>query len=1343
MPQLGRISGPLLAENLLRNGANLTFSNDRTVPASVLLHLDVVNQRVGIRTSVPTSDFLINNTVGTPNIIADSGVISDFDITQGQIQNLIGDINIVAADTVIVPHLRTQDIDINGNTISTYTENTDLVLQADHSQLVSILDNTVFDQDLTIAGNAFLQALNASNLQFENVTVAGALTVDNTAEFENIRIDQNNISTTISDSSIDIRPDGIGTLEAFASTNIDQSLTVTDNLDVEGSTTLGSNNADSVTFNSQIDSDVVPSQNSVYNLGSPQRQWSEIKSQLLNGIDIETAIITVGTVQLGDPQGNIFYVAANGDNSNRGDHQQGPWASLRFALEQAEASAAAPTTIFVYPGVYEEQLPLRVPSNVTVKGADIRNTVIKPDSASQSEDVFLLEGETTVQDLTVKDFFYDSVNDKGYAFRFANSAGTKALISSRSPYIQNVSVITFGSSTTPQDPRGFHAGDAGRGALIDGADVDPASIDASMLFHSCTFITPNADAVVMRNGVRVEWLNGFTYFANIGLLAENGDTGRLTNDGSTVRKGAEIRSIGSANIYGNFGAVADGDETLMYLINHNFAYTGTGKDASNDLTLTISGNETVELNSGKIYFTSTNARGNFQVGDEFFVDFETGKTTLGGDGVDITGITSLRIDSGGSNVTFINAERIQTGRLIFSGNTVSSITGPINFQGATTTTNINSSLDIDNDLSIVGNLTLSGDLLTLGDEITDTVELGAKVTSNVVPETTGAFNLGSATKQWNTVFVNQAEIDDIQITNNYITTTVSNSNLELRANALGSILVPNNDVEITNNLTVSGTTSLVDFVSESLSLTGNFYITGDFLQNGNISISGNLQSDRTAVFENTQIQGNVITTIDSNSDLELRANGSGRIYLPDNDLEVDNNVTVNDVFTAESVEISNSLAANKFQISNNIEIHGNVVTTTQSNSDLELRAEGNATVKATSSNVEISNELAVIGGTFLQNLEIVGNTAVVGDVNQQGNQTITGSVSASQQLTTGADAVFELVEFSGNTVRTKSGNTDLQLAAAGTGSVLFVDSAEITQNLLVSGLTTLNNVTVSSTAQSNMFTTGDILIQDNFITTTQSNSNLELRAEGLGNILLQDIRAKNNIISTASTDLVLASQTDTVIDSNASLVLPVGTTAQSTATNGDLRFNISINRFQGYAGGGRAVLNGVFSDDLTTNVRVNDTDNILRFTVNNTEVGTIVDGLDFHRLQVDSISINNNELRSSSDLVFETSGTGGLVTDNIRLEGNTVFNTQPGELSLKSSGQGYYKLAGSGGFVITADDTASRRSNPEQGEVRWNTELEIAEVYDGVEWIIATGTATAISESDYNDLLLEFTLVFG
>ena len=103
--------------------------------------------------------------------------------------------------------------------------------------------------------------------------------------------------------------------------------------------------------------------------------------------------------------------------------------------------ATAGDTIHVYPGDYVEVFPMTIPAGVTVKGHSMRTVNITPTAGTNNNDAFLLNGEVTVEDLTVKDFFFNSGANEGYAFKFA----TNITVTSRSPYIRNVSVITAGS----------------------------------------------------------------------------------------------------------------------------------------------------------------------------------------------------------------------------------------------------------------------------------------------------------------------------------------------------------------------------------------------------------------------------------------------------------------------------------------------------------------------------------------------------------------------------------------------------------------------------------------------------------------------------------------------------------------------------------------------------------------------------------------------------------------------------------------------------------------------------------------------------------------------------------
>ena len=539
--------------------------------------------------------------------------------------------------------------------------------------------------------NLNTDTMNVANYNIENATVQNLsesiFLTSATGEIhstktntDDIEIDYNTISTTTENTNLELRPDGLGTLEIQSNWNITGALHATGDIIIGGNINFGDSPNDDLVFEADLNSDVIPNDNNTQSLGSGSKKWGQIYSNLLNGERLIVDTVSVSDTSLALRQGNIFYVAVNGDDTNVGDHQHGPFRTIAHALSVADASTGGPIAIHIFPGEYEEILPLVVPENVSIIGEDIRNTVILPATGYESEDVFLMNQNTTIENITIKDFYYDSLNDTGYAFSFAPGA----TIAERSPYVRNVTVITQGSVTSASDPRGFLQGDAGKGALIDGSILDSSTPQGSMLFHSATFITPGVDCITMTNGVRVEWLNSFTYFAAKGLYATQGLLG-LGSNGTTF--GAEIRSIGSANVYGTYGAYADGVDTLMYLIGHNFAYIGLDNDVSNDRTLTISSNETFEINNGKIYHTSTDADGDFKVGDTFFVDFETGTTSIDANSIDFSGIGSIIVRNG-LDLTYIDGERIDTGNLRFSGNEITTIDGDLNLSPATQILNL-------------------------------------------------------------------------------------------------------------------------------------------------------------------------------------------------------------------------------------------------------------------------------------------------------------------------------------------------------------------------------------------------------------------------------------------------------------------------------------------------------------------------------------------------------------------------------------------------------------------------------------------------------------------------------
>jgi hypothetical protein len=614
MSEIGKISGQILADDLTRQGTDLVFDTD-------LLYLDVVNRRVGVKNTGPTTGFNVTGTIASdeisvlaPNISPNFTTIGSLKFYTNTIQNAVGDINLTATGATKY-----------------------------------------------VKAKAWRSS---DGLEFRGSDLQG----------------------TGTDQSINFYPTGtgqvvVGQVGTEKDVAVNGDLRTTGTLTFGGDVTFGNSDSDNITFSSDINSSIRPEQpgaTELWSLGQPGYTWNNLYSQNVTVTDASfSGALNYGTVNLSLAQGKSWYVSVNGSDTNAGDHQQGPYLTITKALDEAQSG----DTIFVFPGTYTEITPLTVPVGVTVRGLDIRTVIIQPDPTTISNDVFLLNGETTLEDFTVTGFRYNSLANTGHAFRFANNFK----VTSRSPYVKNITVITFGSVTTVDDPRGYAQGDAGRAAYIDGSVVHPDSKEASLLFHSCTFLTPGVDCVTMTNGVRVEWLNSFTYFAYRGLVGLQGTLGFAS---LSVKFGAELRSIGSANVYGDWAVWGDGANVIMYLVGHNFAYVGSLQDSTNDPTLAEEGHQAERLNGAQIYYQSVDQSGNMRVGNVFKVDGATGAVLFTATTFQFNN-SSLEFTSG-SNRTYLDAHEISTGYTRISENTLTTISGDLILSAANQEVNLSS-----------------------------------------------------------------------------------------------------------------------------------------------------------------------------------------------------------------------------------------------------------------------------------------------------------------------------------------------------------------------------------------------------------------------------------------------------------------------------------------------------------------------------------------------------------------------------------------------------------------------------------------------------------------------------
>lgn len=783
-------------------------------------------------------------------------------------------------------------------------------------------------QDLSISqtlniGNFTIGPDNISSLT-QNIEIGSAgkdVTLAGFRTSQGLYIDDNQIGSYTTNTDINVIPNGTGTVEivtAGKTVTVDGNVHATGNITFDGSIFIGgSGGEDNLRIFGDLDSNLMPDATGTYDIGESARRFNYNTENLTVDSVINAENVTIDGIEVTLSQGNIYYVAVNGNDTKRGTNPQGPLGTIKEALRRATAG----DTVFIYTGDYEEQFPLEVPAGVSVKGQDLRGVEIRPTTDNQSEDAFLLNGETSVENLTVKNFFYDSTNDKGYAFRFKSGCR----VTTRSPYLRDVTVVTQGSSTSATDPRGFASGDAGRGALVDGEVCDHDTNEASMLFHAVTFITPGVDALTMKNGVRVEWLNSFTYFANRSIHIVNGP-GRWRSD-STLQKGGELRAIASASVYGNYGVVADGDETLAYLINHNFAYIGTGKDVTNDNTLHNQSQEITKLNSGKIFFQSQDQQGNFKVGDNFFVDLKTGNTSIDADTVDAIGVSSLRVTTN-NQVSFVDGGVMETGALrIVAPNTIKSVAGPINFASPNNNHDILTNTRM-KELTLDGNLTLGGSLITLGDQVTDTIDFNVSFAQSLYGDTTDTYDLGTNSLRWRRANLGGLDLDSYTIEDNTIQVNNTNENVDLRASGTGTVGFEEirannntlstyaNDLEFANDVTITSTDNIKLPVGTNLQRkdqVGDLRYNSDLgifegYSGGNVSFDGLYDTDRDTFMDLSNnrfrfVTGNAYNTLLNGDILETTRLDS------QNSLSIDSNIVTSATPNADIQFLSNGLGS--------------------------------------------------------------------------------------------------------------------------------------------------------------------------------------------------------------------------------------------------------------------------------------------------------------------------------------------------------------------------------------------------------------------------------------------------
>jgi hypothetical protein len=279
----------------------------------------------------------------------------------------------------------------------------------------------------------------------------------------------------------------------------------------------------------------------------------------------------------------------------------------------------------------------------------------------------------------------------------------------------------------------------------------------------------------------------------------------------------------------------------------------------------------------------------------------------------------------------------------------------------------------------------------------------------------------------------------------------------------------------------------------------------------------------------------------------------------------------------------------------------------------------------------------------------------------------------------------------------------------------------------------------------------NLKIDTNVITTLISNSNLDLRGNASGNVKLEDLEFATNVISTSTGNNLTLSNDNTIMSTTAAMQLAIGTTVQRPNVNSSIRFNTTTSNFEGYFGG-NTIFGGVYSSNELTNVVAHPTNDTVSLTVNNTVIGTVAAiGITVHGLQVDNINVDGNIVSTATDTNLILAPAGNVSNKSVKI-GNLFIGETVGTQQIKSdnniiefavTGQGSTGIPSSYAFTIPSGTTANRPASPQLGDTRWNGVLEQMETYNGSDYISSAGTGGVISRADYDDLLLQYTILLG
>ena len=479
-------------------------------------------------------------------------------------------------------------------------------------------------------------------------------------------------------------------------------------------------------------------------------------------------------------------------------------------------------------------------------------------------------------------------------------------------------------------------------------------------------------------------------------------------------------------------------------------------------------------------------------------EFEVGLGTLDGDSSDLTRTTIYASSNSDSAVNFSAGTKtvfctMPAARSVF-----------LDADGDVT---LGANLDVGGNLTVTGTTTFNGGTLTLGNADTDNIVFGGEVDSDIIPDDDGTYDLGSASKEWQDIFIDgTANIDtlvadtadinggtiDGAIIGGASAAAITGTAITGTSFVIGSANIAEAELEQIDGVTagtVAASKAVVVDANKDIGSFRNITLTGELDAatldvSGDADIDGTLEADAITVagvalatFVRDTVGTNMVSsntetgitvtydTSNDNLDFAINAAQTTITSLLATDIKIgEDDQTKIDFETADEIHF---YAANVEQVYLGDNIFG-----PQSDSDVDLGSTGVRWKDAFIDTVTTTGDLTV-GGNFTVNgttTTVATTNMVVADnlieLNNGAGSNSNDSGLVIERGSTGDNAIFMWDESAdtfvlGTTTATGASTGNLSV----TDGALQAGSLDISGNIDVDGTTNLDAVDIDGAVQ--------------------------------------------------------------------------------------------------------------------------------------------------------------------------------------------------------------------------------------------------------------------------------------